>query len=139
MTLRDEVTLLQDLPPFASLEPAKLKLLAFASQQQQFEPGDALIRQGEKAAALYVILAGTVEVSIASEEASRVVRELDPPAFVGEFAILNQSLGTATVAAKTEVQALEIERDVLLRVIEDVPELGQGLRRHMETAGYVFE
>ena len=139
MTLRDEVALLQDLPPFASLEPAKLKLLAFASQQQRFEPGDALIRQGEKADALYVILEGTVAVSVASEEASRVVRELGPPAFVGEFAILNQSLGTATVAAKTEVRALEIERDVLLRVIEDVPELGQGLRRHMETADYVVE
>ncbi len=139
MTLRDEVALLQDLPPFAALEPAKLKLLAIDSQQQQFDAGDALIRQGEKADALYVILAGTVEVSIASKQSSRVVRELAPPAFVGEIAILNQTVGTATVTAKTEVRALEISRDVLLRVIEDVPELGQGLKRHMETASYVFE
>ncbi len=48
-------------------------------------------------------------------------------------------LGTATVKAKTVVKTLEISRDVLLRVIEDVPALGQGLRQHMKTAGYVFE
>ncbi len=139
MTLSDEVAVLQDLPPFAALEPAKLKLLAFASREQQFDPGDAMIRQGEKADELYVILEGTVEVSIASDQASRVVRELGPPAFVGEVAILRQSLGTATVTAKTEVRALEISRDLLLRVIEDVPELGRGLTGHMETAGYDFE
>ena len=56
MTLRDEITVLQDLPPFASLAPAKLKLLAVASEHRHFEAGDILIQQGAPANALFVIL-----------------------------------------------------------------------------------
>ncbi|MDP6708320.1 MAG: cyclic nucleotide-binding domain-containing protein [Alphaproteobacteria bacterium] len=139
MSFRDEVVLLQDLPPFAKLESAKLKLLAFASQLRHFVPGDVLIAQGEKADTLFVILEGKVEISLGSGEGSRVVRVLEPPAFVGEIAILHQSLATATVTATTALRVLMVSRDVLLSVIGDVPELGRGLARHMESAGYVFE
>ena len=45
----------------------------------------------------------------------------------------------ATVTATTALRVLMVSRDVPLSVIADVPELGRGLAKHMENAGYVFE
>ena len=46
---------------------------------------------------------------------------------------------SATVVAKTDVVVLKISRNVLLTMIEDVPNLGTRITEHMLNAGYTFE
>ena len=46
MSIEQEVEILRNIPMFAKIEPAKLKLMAFASERITFKPGQALFRQG---------------------------------------------------------------------------------------------
>ncbi|MAP13219.1 MAG: cyclic nucleotide-binding protein, partial [Gammaproteobacteria bacterium] len=56
---------------FARLEPSRLKLLAFTSQNLSFGNGEELFRAGEPSDCAYVIMEGEVEV-MADTEAGEV-------------------------------------------------------------------
>jgi len=139
MNLHDDVAVLLAVPPFTALDASKLKLLAFASQRLNYLPGERLIMQGDPGDAVHVILDGEVEVSIASGTGERVVRRMGRHAFFGEIAILEHVARTATVTAITAVDALRIERDTLLRLMQDLPAFGEAIEAHMANSGYVYE
>ena len=64
MTIDQEVELLRNIPLFAKVDPAKLKLLAFASERAVFAPGETLFHQGDPGDAAYIIMDGEAEVLI---------------------------------------------------------------------------
>ena len=45
-TLSEEVDVLRRIPLFAAIDPAKLKLLAFASDRMVYGDGQAVVKQG---------------------------------------------------------------------------------------------
>jgi hypothetical protein len=55
MLLKDEVGMLRQVPLFAGVAPAKLKLLAFTSDRVTYAPGQVIVRQGEVGDAAYVV------------------------------------------------------------------------------------
>ena len=57
--LDEEVAVLGRVPLFHSIDPAKLKLLAFTSARVRFAPDDVIFSAGEPGDAAYVILSGT--------------------------------------------------------------------------------
>jgi len=67
-TLTEEVELLRKIPLFAAIAPAKLKLLAFASERKVYKPGQNLFKQGDPGDAAYVVVNGAAEVVIEDEE-----------------------------------------------------------------------
>ena len=139
LTLRNETDVLLTVPPFTALDPPQLKLLAGASERLQFEVGEILVAQGETEHAVYVILEGTADVSIETEDGPRVVRQLVRHAFVGEIAFLDEVARTATVVATSELVALKIQRDVVMRLIDEVPALADSIAAHKERSGYVYD
>ena len=139
MSPHDEASLLSGVPPFKTLDTARLKLLAFASDRLSYEIGRDLVTQGDAGDAVFVVLEGEIEVSIASKDGPRVLRRMGRHAFIGEIAVMKEVSRTATVRAVTPVVALRIERDTLLRVIQDVPALGEAIREHMAKSDYVFD
>ena len=62
MSIDQEVEILRRIPIFAKIEPAKLKLMAFASERVTYKPGQALFRQGERGEAAFIVLQGTADV-----------------------------------------------------------------------------
>ncbi len=66
--------------------------------------GETLIEQGRPGGSIYLILDGMLRVSVDGEE----VAELGPGAIVGERAVLEGGLATATVVAMTKVRAAAI-------------------------------
>ncbi|MCG8357546.1 MAG: cyclic nucleotide-binding domain-containing protein, partial [Kiloniellales bacterium] len=64
MTLDQEVDILRRIPLFANIEPAKLKLMAFASERMTYRDGQAVVRQGEQGDSAYVILEGEADVVV---------------------------------------------------------------------------
>ena len=101
MSLHDETELLRSVPPFATLESSKLKLLAFASERLQYVPAETLVTQGEIGDSVYVIISGTVDVTLESGGEERFIRAMGEHAFIGEVAVLENTPRTATVTAKT--------------------------------------
>ena len=67
MLLKDEVEMLRRVPLFSKIAPAKLKLLAFASERLNCRDGQNLFRQGDPGDAAYVVLSGTADVLVNAE------------------------------------------------------------------------
>jgi CRP-like cAMP-binding protein len=121
--LNDEVKMLKQVPLFAGVSPAKLKLLAFASERVVYRAGELLCRQGEVGDAAFVILSGRADIMTDGSGAPIKVAEIGENAIVGEIAILCDIARTATVIAQTQVEALRISKETFVKLLADFPEM----------------
>ena len=131
MSLKEEVELLQRIPLFQHIEPAKLKLLAFTSERVAFEAGHVLFKEGDMGDAAYIIMEGAAEVTVASPAGPVVVANLGRNAFVGEIAILCDVPRTATVKAKERLVCLRISKELFLRLINEFPTMAISVVREL--------
>ncbi len=131
MSLQQEVDLLRKIPMFAKIDPAKLKLLAFTSERISYAEGDVLFRQGDVGDAAFVIISGEAEVSIDTDKGPLVVARLRDHDFVGEIAILCDVPRTATVTARSSVEALRITKDLFFRMVKEFPEIAVEVMREL--------
>ncbi len=131
MSLQEEVDLLRKIPMFAKIDPAKLKLLAFTSERMKYANGDVLFKQGDAGDAAFVIIAGEAEVSIDTDKGPLVVAQLHDHDFVGEIAILCDVPRTATVTARTPLEALRITKDLFFRMVKEFPEIAVEVMREL--------
>ncbi len=81
-------------PMFASLDPAAREELLNYFRPRQADPGERLIRRGDRADAVYFIASGAVEVAVAGREI-----RLGPGDFFGEMALLSGERRSADVTA----------------------------------------
>ena len=123
MMLKDEVQTLRQVPLFSRVAPAKLKLLAFASDRVSYRPGEILFHQGDPGDAAYVILTGKADILADSPNGEMKVAELDNNDIVGEIAILCDVSRTATVKAAVPLEALRIRKDDFLKLLADYPDM----------------
>jgi CRP/FNR family cyclic AMP-dependent transcriptional regulator len=124
MTIDEEVELLRKIPLFAKVDPAKLKLLAFASERAVFAPGETLFHQGDPGDAAYIIIGGEAEVLINGTGGPIAVATVGKNDFVGEIAILCDVPRTATIRAVSALTTLRITKDLFLRMLLDFPAIG---------------
>lgn len=129
MTIETEVESLRKVPLFASIDPAKLKLLAFISQRVTFRDGEILCRQGEPGEDAFIILSGKADVLVAAGEQERKVAEVKENDIVGEIAVLCDTPRTATLRAQGELVALMIGKEPFLRLLQDFPSVGLEIMR----------
>ena len=88
-----------------------------------YEDGEIIIRQGEVGNCMYVIQEGKVEVLIDNDgqEVQLAVREQGD--FIGEMAIFERDVRSATVRAFGAVRVLTIDKKNFLRRISQDPSL----------------
>ncbi len=128
MSIEQEVEILRRIPLFANVEPAKLKLMCFASERLTYQSGQSLFEQGDVGDAAFIIIEGTADV-IVTREAPMVVAQLSKDDIVGEIAILVDIPRTASVTATSELIVLKITKDLFFRMITDFPEMGVEIMR----------
>ncbi|MDX1710490.1 MAG: cyclic nucleotide-binding domain-containing protein [Rhodovibrionaceae bacterium] len=131
MSLEDEIKLLRNIPMFAKVDAAKLKLLAFTSERLSFRKGDILFHQGETGEAAYLIISGSADVLVENDHGSIVVAHLQRNSIVGEIAMLCDVPRTATVQASEPLEVLKISRDVFFRLMKDFPDMAVEIMREL--------
>lgn len=129
MSLDQEVATLKQIPLFANIDNAKLKLMAFASERVSFKPGQTLCRQGDVGDAAYIIIDGRAEVTVDTDEGPYRVAEVSANDIVGEIAILIDVPRTATVTATSPVTTLRITKELFFRMVTDFPEMALEVMR----------
>ena len=129
MSIDQEVEILRRIPIFAKIDPAKLKLMAFASERVTFKPGQMLFRQGEQGDAAFIVLKGSADVLIEGGDGPLRVAVLSTNDIIGEIAILCDIPRTASVQADSELTTLKITADLFLRMLLDFPEMGVEVMR----------
>jgi len=123
MILKDEVRILRQVPLFAGLDQAKLKLLAFTSDRVSFAAEEVLFNQGDVGDAAYLVLSGTADVLVETPTGQIKVAEIKQNSIVGEISILCEAARNATVKAQTQIEALRIHKEQFLKLLTDFPEV----------------
>lgn len=129
MGLKEEVELLRRIPLFQRVEPAKLKLLAFASERVTFAPQQELFHQGDSADAAYIIVDGNADVIVETPKGPLTLAKVGKNDFVGEIGILCDVPRTATVKASSPLTTLRITKDLFFNMITDFPAMGVEVMR----------
>ncbi|HEY4164436.1 MAG TPA: Crp/Fnr family transcriptional regulator [Dongiaceae bacterium] len=129
MGIQDDVEALKRIPLFAKVEPAKLKLLAFAAERIQYHGGETIFHQGDQADAAYIVLDGKAEILVDTANGPLKVAEIGKDAFVGEIGILCDVPRTATVQATECTTTLKITKDLFYRMVADFPSISLEVMR----------
>jgi hypothetical protein len=105
------------------LDEAGQEMFAGLAWEQAFAPGTVLMREGETADHIVVILEGRTEVSIRDGAGQRVVAHRGPGDLIGEGAALQVRVRSATVVAAGTVRALVMRSQDFATFISACPEV----------------
>ena len=122
MSLEQEVELIRRFPIFSKIAPAKQKLLCFSSERLTYSAGQELFHQKAVGDACYVVIEGTIEISVDLPDGPLVIGVLGRNELLGEIAIFGNVPRTATATAKTRLEVLRISADLFRSVIRENPD-----------------
>jgi MFS family permease len=120
--LAPRVELLRKLDLFTGAPHSVLERLAQRLEEQQLSPDTVLIREGDEADALWVLVSGTL--SIRAHGVSDVDVDLpsvQAPAYVGELGLLHNAPRSATVTTLGDAVVWRIEGTEFLGALEAAP------------------
>jgi MFS family permease len=112
-TAPPSVDLLRTIPIFRPLPAATLEELARDLQPVHVEAGRSVVRQGETGDRFYIVADGELDVTVDGKPGE----PLGPGGSFGEIALLRDVPRTATVAARTDVDLLALDRDTFLTAV----------------------
>lgn len=107
---------------------------AAPADRRNFPAGTVLIRQGDTGDRAWILEDGEVEVIIETPAGAKRMAVLGRGALVGEMALIDDGVRSATVRAIGDVTAVELGRDMVRRHIEAGPPLGAYLLESLITA-----
>jgi CRP/FNR family cyclic AMP-dependent transcriptional regulator len=98
-------------------DPDFLNLFRHETTIVKLTPGEALFREGEAAACMYVVRSGTVRVSTGTT----VLEEFGPGSILGEMALIEDSPRSATVTAVSDCEIAVVDRHRFLFLVQQTP------------------
>jgi len=122
---------LHKVPIFADLPNGVIRRLAEQAETVELLPGGTLIREGDEADGLFVVLDGQFDVTQRMGEDEIPTGGAQAGEVVGEMALLEGGKRTATVRAVTSARTLRISRDAFQEMIATEPTAAAALVRKM--------
>jgi ATP/ADP translocase len=124
MLKRVEIVLhLRSLDLFASLTTRQLSEIAVVVREEVFQPGTAIVREGEFGDCMYLIVSG--EVLISREGQFSVTAKAGE--LFGEMSLFDGETRFATVSAVHRVRLLRLDRQDLFELMEEQPSIAIGI------------
>ncbi|HUQ24848.1 MAG TPA: Crp/Fnr family transcriptional regulator [Burkholderiales bacterium] len=122
MSLEQEVELIRQFPIFSKIQPAMQKLLCFSSERLTYDAGQVMFTAGDAGDAAYIIIDGSVEISVPTPSGPIIVNTLGKNEILGEIAIFGDVPRTATAKAMSKLETLKISKDMFVKVIRENPD-----------------
>lgn len=120
--LAPRISLLEHLEIFEHAPRAVLERLAAAAQDVNADGGTRIVREGDAADALYVLVSGQVAASARGEAGSaRRLGTMSAPTYFGEIGLLEGIPRTATVKALEPCILYRIEGEAFLAALTSTP------------------
>jgi CRP-like cAMP-binding protein len=129
MSLEQEVELIRQFPIFSKIQPAMQKLLVFSSERLKYDAGQVMFNAGDMGDAAYIVIDGSIEISVPTPGGPIVVNKLGRNDIIGEIAIFGDVPRTATATALTPVETLKISKELFEKVIRENPDAALELIR----------
>ena len=116
------------IPFFEGLPDKELDAVARVASELTFASGEALTTEGEFGHGLFVIEAGSAEISTNGTPVNLV----GPGSIVGEVAVLASGRRTASVVATSPLQVIAIFKRDVWNLEREAPEAGRRLRAALD-------
>jgi CRP-like cAMP-binding protein len=100
-----------------------------ALERQTFPAGTAIIKQGDKAHAAYVVDSGKVEIWIERNGSRRVLSEVTTGGIFGEMALIDAKPRSANATAAVDTVCIVVPETLFKEKIETVDPLIKALLR----------
>jgi len=110
---------LRKVPLFANLDRQELDALGLLATELSFPPGQVLLRQGDRAHEMFIVLDGTLEVT----RDDIYIADIGPSGFAGEMALLTDSPRNATVTTKSDVRLLHVDARSVQNLLQSIPQI----------------
>jgi NTE family protein len=112
---------------FAGLGEEERAALMSELETRSLKRGDVLVRQGDAADALYIVISGRFAVTLDGRR--EPVTEIGPEQPIGEMAFLTGGVRTATVSAMRDSLVLRLDRADFDRIAERCPGIWRALTK----------
>ena len=121
-------------PLTQSLSPQERKKLIEKFELKEYEPGEAVVVEGEEGDAMFLIKSGRVEVTTIDPRDKRrlTLARLGPGEFFGEVSLIKNKPRTATVTALTPLELMVINRERFNELVKEHPEIVSLLEETIE-------
>lgn len=93
------------------------QLFRHETELKVLSAGEALFHAGEKSDRMYVLMSGMTEIVVHG----RVVEVAEPGAMLGEMAMIDDTVHSATVVAKSDCTLLPIDRQRFNFLVQQTP------------------
>ena len=120
---RDDVGRLRQLAAFEKFSDRDLERLVGAAHHSSHSKPWPLIREQTPSEDCYILLSGEVAVYVGEDR----VAVLGPGEVIGESALRQGKLRSATVTTTGPAEVLRIERDDLTRLLKEIPALREAM------------
>src|SRR5438034_4662854 len=121
-------SILRQVPLFALLDDEETAVLAGQVEVKTFAPRQRIYKMGEPGDRAYVLVSGSVRVTIVDEDHQEVI--IDQPAqgeFFGFASMLEQTPHQTTATAQEETVCLEVDRHDIAVLLERKPMAGMDM------------
>jgi CRP/FNR family transcriptional regulator, cyclic AMP receptor protein len=122
MSLEQEVELIRQFPIFSKIQPAMQKLLCFSAERLTYDAGQVIFNAGDPGDAAYVVIDGTVEISVPTPSGPIIINNMTKNDILGEIAIVGEVPRTATAKAVTKLETLKISKELFMKIIRENPD-----------------
>jgi CRP-like cAMP-binding protein len=111
---------LASIPLLASLSPRARRQFVRDGLVNRYQPGESVVREGDPATRLYLILGGHARVE---QAVLGQVATLGPGDYFGELALIDQQARSASVVAQDELECLIVSAWEFRATLKEHPEL----------------
>lgn len=120
--ISEDFDILRRMEVFSSAPAEVIKLFAYFAKHRIYQPGETILRQGNKADSCFFIIRGKVTVSATHKEQDIILQQLGSGAFFGELALLARFEWFFSVKAIEETELVITDRESFQRILEKYPE-----------------
>jgi CRP-like cAMP-binding protein len=110
-------TYLSQVPMFAACSSDQVDEVARLGEGRAVDPGEVIVREGDRGDHFFVVGTGEVAVSRDGKEVARI----GPGDFFGELALFDEAPRNATVTATTGTTLVAVGRDQFQKLLGDLP------------------
>lgn len=133
MALNDDLEVLRQTPLFSEISDEALRLLAFGATHRNIYEGQSLYSFGDAASGAYVVLSGTLELTVPAENGDMVAAGMATRAtLLGELALVSPTKRQFTVIATENAHLVRFDRVLFHRLLTEYPEVADILRKRIE-------
>ena len=127
-TMVSTLELIRRVPLFSVLTASQAASVADAVVKRRFKRGEAIVEQGKKSDALFIILTGRARVMSSDARGREVIlATLHPGDYVGEMSLIDDEPHSATVRAEVQTDVLLLGRLEFARCLPENSSMAHAL------------